>query len=386
MKYLLLVVICCLLSQEVIASDTTNGRDKQKQETEQELKRLRERIKSLQANQAKNRDQLSKEQRALKRADIAINKSTNTLRKTREKLGLSRARMAELKTEQGSLESNKGAQQQALAEQIRAAYMNGNQEYIKVLLNQEDPGKLARALTYYEYLNKARAEKIAELQLTLDRLAQVIVEIDTEQQVLKNLEADQKQQNNTLLALKSERQQVVDRLTQEVVSNERKLQEWQTNEADLASILDELEQQIAQLLPQQALTGLKNLKGKLNWPVRGKLRERFGRKREGSELRWSGVMIDAVAGQDVRAIYHGRVVYSDYLRGFGMITIIDHGDGYMSLYGHNEALFKNTGDWVEAGERIAAVGQTGGYPREGLYFEIRHKSRAVNPVSFMPRG
>ena len=386
MKFFLLSVLCCLFLTGLEAADSEAVRNKQKQQTEEELKRLRERIKTLQANQAKNRDQLSKEQKALKRMDLAINKSSNSLRDTRSKLRGSRTRMRELQTEQGQLLSNKTTQQQALAEQIRAAYMGGNQEYIKVLLNQEDPGKLARALTYYEYLNKVRSEKIQLLQTTIARLSEVLVEINTEQQVLTELESKQKQENSKLLALKNEREKVVDRLTKQVVNNDRKLEEWQANEADLTSILGALEQQIAQLIPQQALNGLKDLQGKLNWPVRGNLRERFGRKREGSQLRWSGVLIDAVAGQAVRAIYHGRVVYSDYLRGFGLITIIDHGDGYMSLYGHNEALFKNTGDWVEAGERIAAVGQTGGYPREGLYFEIRYKSRAINPVKFMPRG
>ena len=386
MKYLLLSVLYCFLTTGLLAADKDSERSLQKQQAEQELKRLRERIKSLQANQAKNRDQLSKEQKALKRTDLAINKSSNTLRDTRNKLKGSRNRVQTLHTEQQSLEKNKTEQQYALAEQIRAAYMNGDQEYIKVLLNQEDPAKLARALTYYEYLNKARSKKIVSFQKTLERLSAVIAEINTEQQVLRDLETKQKSQNSKLLALKAERQQVVEQLTQEVMSNARKLEEWQANEGDLTSILDALEQQIAQLIPEQALTGLKNLQGKLNWPVQGKLRERFGRQREGSQLRWSGILIDAVTGQEVRAIYHGRVVYSDYLRGFGLITIIDHGDGYMSLYGHNEALFKNTGDWVEAGERIASVGQTGGYPHEGLYFEIRYQSRAINPVKFMPGG
>ena len=384
MKYFLLSVVCCLIGHGLLAADDQTSLTKQ--QTERELKLLREQINSLQASQAKNRDQLSKEQQALKRTDLAINKSSKALRETRAKLSRSRARMEALRNDQANLERSKASQQQVLAEQIRTAYMNGNQEYIKVLLNQEDPGKVARALTYYEYLNKARAEKIQALQLTLSQLATVLEDITTESQVLSTLESEQKQQNNKLLALKAERQEVVAQLTQQVVSNDRKLEEWRANEADLTSILDTLEQQIAQLIPQQALNGLKDLKGRLNWPVQGKIRERFGRKREGSQMRWSGVLIDAVAGQAVHAIHHGRVVYSDYLRGFGLITIIDHGDGYMSLYGHNEALFKNTGDWVEAGERIASVGQTGAYPREGLYFEIRHKSRAINPVGFMPRG
>jgi septal ring factor EnvC (AmiA/AmiB activator) len=361
-------------------------RDQQRVETEQELQRLREQIKQLQSNQQKTRSKLSTEQKALKDADIAINRSTKTLRATQRDLQASERKLADLKEERIQLDKKKLAQQDALRDQIRAAYMNGNQEYIKVLLNQEDPSKLARTLMYYDYLNKARAERIAELKTTLERLAEVIINIDQEQQQLARLEAEQRAQNNKLTRLKNERQEVVAELQKQVISDEKKLAEWQANESDLISILEALKQQIAQIIPQQALNGLSKLRGQLNWPVNGRLKERFGRKREDSQAKWSGVLISARSGQDVQAIYHGRVVYSDYLRGFGLITIIDHGDGYMSLYGHNEALYKAAGDWVEAGERIAAVGQTGGYPDTGLYFEIRHKSKAINPLRFISRS
>lgn len=360
--------------------------DDQRATTEKELQALRQRIKQLQTSQAKNRDRLSAEQQSLKEADIAINKSTQALTATRRALNKSQSRLADLNRQQTLLTHNKTTQQQALAAQIRAAYMNGNQEYIKLLLNQEDPAKLARALVYYDYLNQARAEKIANLKTTLVDLGKVIEQIDQEQQRLSELEKEQAHQTTKLTSLKKQRQTVVAKLQRQVTTDQKKLEEWQANEIDLVSILDTLEKQIATILPEQALTGLSELKGQLIWPVNGKLKERFGRRREGSQARWSGVMIGAASGMAVQSIYHGRVVYSDYLRGFGLITIIDHGDGYMSLYGHNEALYKSAGDWVEAGERIAIVGQTGGYPSTGLYFEIRHKSRAINPLSFIRRG
>ena len=381
-RWLLALVI--LLSPTVtIPAQTTAEREQQRQETERALEALREQIQSLQTNQQKNRSQLSNEQKALKEADIAINRSNQRLRATRKSLRESQQSLKKLKQREQRLNSDKRKQQQALAKQIRTAYMNGNQEYIKLLLNQEDPAKVARSIAYYDYLNKARAEKIATLKTTIRELNQVITEIAVEETNLRELAERQQAENNNLSSLKNRRVRVVAQLEQQVTSNEKKLQEWQANELDLVSILDALKTQVAKIIPEQALEGLSQLGGKLNWPVVGKLRERFGVQRQNSSALWSGILITTDAGKEIQAIHHGRVVYSDYLRGFGLMTIIDHGDGYMSLYGHSEALFKSAGDWVEAGERIAMVGQTGGYPEPGLYFEIRHRSKAVNPMRFI---
>jgi len=378
------LAVAILLSPTVtISAQTTAEREQQRQETERALEALREQIQSLQTNQQKNRSQLSNEQKALKEADIAINRSNQRLRATRKSLRESQQSLKKLKQREQRLNSDKRKQQQALAKQIRTAYMNGNQEYIKLLLNQEDPAKVARSIAYYDYLNKARAEKIATLKTTIRELNQVITEIAVEETNLRELAERQQAENNNLTSLKNRRVRVVAQLEQQVTSNEKKLQEWQANELDLVSILDALKTQVAKIIPEQALEGLSQLGGKLNWPVVGKLRERFGVQRQNSTALWSGILITTDAGKEIQAIHHGRVVYSDYLRGFGLMTIIDHGDGYMSLYGHSEALFKSAGDWVEAGERIAMVGQTGGYPEPGLYFEIRHRSKAVNPMRFI---
>ena len=381
-------LIVCLTSLLLLPSGSLTAqdsgeRDKQREETEQALRKLREDIKSLQTNQNKNRSKLSDEQKALKEADLAINQSNKRLRTTRSSLSGSRQTLKQLNRREKTLSADKALQQKALTQQIRAAYMNGNQEYVKMLLNQEDPAKVARSFAYYDYLNKARSEKIVSLKATIEELAEVIQDKAVEQQRLEELLAKQEAENKNLTSLKNRRQKVVSQLRRQVISDDKKLQEWQANELDLVSILDALKQQVAKIIPEQALTGLSKLRGKLNWPVNGKLSERFGVRREGSQARWSGILIASSAGREIQSIHHGRVVFSDYLRGFGLMTIIDHGDGYMSLYGHNEALFKSAGDWVEAGERIAMVGQTGSYPETGLYFEIRHKSKAVNPMRFI---
>ncbi|MCP3675639.1 MAG: peptidoglycan DD-metalloendopeptidase family protein [Gammaproteobacteria bacterium] len=380
-----------LLTVFLVIADTTSAassddRFKKRQATEKELSELRAKIKQLQSNQTKKRSSLNKEQKALKKTDVLIGQSRKILESTRKKSKISHSRLKALKVQKKRLNRDKEAQQKALREQIRAAYAGGKQEYMKLIFNQEDPSKLGRTLVYYDYLNKARLEKIKALNTTLEKLAQVETEIIAEQQQLQKLENEHEQENTRLAALKSKRQKAISELNISLKNNSKQLKEWQMNEQDLTSLLEALKQTVATLIPEESLSGLSKFQGKLNWPVKGRVKESFGSVRGNGQMRWSGVLIAAKEGQDVKAIHHGRIVYSDYLRGFGLIIIIDHGDGYMSLYGHNEALFKQPGDWVEAGEQIATVGQSGGYPTTGLYFEIRLRSKALNPVKFVRRG
>ena len=382
------IFLLMLFSHSMIlsADASSNDRSQKRVATEKQLASLQARIKQLQVKQAKNRSSLTNEQKALKTTDVLINKSRRSLADIRKKLKQSQSRLNRLKKQRKQLNKDKINQQKALTEQIRAAYINGKQEYMKLLLNQEDPTKLGRTLVYYDYLNKARLEKIQALNTTLKKLVTVERNIVSEQQKLKNLESNQQSENTRLAGLKSQRQKVITSLNRSLKDSSKRLEEWHVNESDLMSLLDALNQTVTELIPEESLTGLSKLKGKLNWPVKGRIRESFGSQRGTNQIRWSGVLISAKEGQQVSAIHHGRIVYSDYLRGFGLIAIIDHGEGYMSLYGHNEALFKQPGDWVEAGEQIATVGQSGGYPTTGLYFEIRLRSKAINPVRFIQRG
>ncbi|PCJ49375.1 MAG: peptidase M23 [Gammaproteobacteria bacterium] len=370
---------------EIQAADSDDSRSQRREATQKELKVLQKNIKTLQTNQAKNRSSLTKEQKALKRTDVLIGQSRKSLEKARSNLRKSRSKLKALKAQRKRLHKDKSNQQEALSDQIKAAYAGGKQEYLKMLFNQEDPAKLGRTLVYYDYLNKARAEKIQLFNTTLEKLAQVELEIIAEQKQLELHERDLEKENKRLVALKGKRQQAIVALKRSFNDNSKRLIEWQLNESDLSSLLEALKQTVTRLIPEESLNGLARLKGKLNWPVKGRLKEKFGRLRSSDQIRWSGVLIAANEGASVRAIHNGRIVYSDYLRGFGLITIIDHGKGYMSLYGHNEALYKQPGDWVEAGEQIATVGQSGGYPSTGLYFEIRLRSKALNPVRFIKK-
>jgi len=384
LKFVTLLILIFYISVSLFAADTED-RKKRRQATEKELVTLQKKIKQLQKNQSNKRTSLTKEQKALKAIDVDIGQSRKNLEQTRVKLRTSSSRLKGLQKQQKQLNKNKIVQQQALKNQIQAAHAGGKQEYLKLLFNQEDPGKVGRTLVYYEYLNKARMSKIQEFNNTLEKLRQVEKDIRTEQQKLKSLESKQTEANKRLANLKKKQQKSISQLNKTLKNNSKQLKEWQTNELDLKSLLETLKHTVETLIPEESLSGLSGLKGKLRWPVRGRVKENFGSKRGNQTMRWSGVIIAAKEGEQINAIHHGRIVYSDYLRGFGLIIIIDHGDGYMSLYGHNEALFKQPGDWVEAGEQIATVGQSGGYPTTGLYFEIRLKSKALNPVKFIQR-
>jgi septal ring factor EnvC (AmiA/AmiB activator) len=387
LKIIQLFLFCfSLILQISSAVDAANDQNSRRQATEEELTKLQQKINQLQSRQAQNRSTLSKEQKDLKDTDVLINKSRLSLELARNKLRNSQTRLTLLKAQRNKLEEQKKAQQKALKNQIKAAHAGGKQEYLKLLFNQEDPSKVSRTLVYYDYLNKARIEKIHELTTTLEKLAEVEIEIKEEQKRLINLEAVLADENDRLATLKSERQTAIKKLSASLIDNSRQLLEWRANEQDLISLLEALKETVATIIPEESLDGLSNLKGKLNWPIKGRIRESFGSARGDGQMRWSGVLIGADEGQKVSAIHHGRIVYSDYLRGFGLIIIIYHGDGYMSLYGHNEALFKQPGDWVEAGEQIATVAQTCGYPSTVLYFEIRLRSKALNPVIFIVRN
>ncbi len=362
-----------------------DDRSKRREATEKELSKLQIKIKELQTNQKKNRSSLTIEQQALKKTDLLVGKSRKALNSINRKLRKSKARLKALNTQRNRLNNDKKSQQKSLREQIRAAHAGGKQEYLKLLFNQEDPSQVGRTLVYYDYLNKARLEKIKELNLTLQKLSQVEIEIIKEQSELQQLANQQQQENNRLNGLKDNRQIAIAQLNNSLKSNSKRLAEWQANEEDLKSLLDALKQSAATLIPEESLDGLDHLKGRLTLPVKGRVKEKFGSRRGDQQMRWSGVLIASKEGRRVNAIHHGRVVYSDYLRGFGLISIIDHGEGYMSLYGHNEALYKQPGDWVEAGEQIATVGKSGGYPSSGLYFEIRYRSKAMNPMHFVNR-
>jgi septal ring factor EnvC (AmiA/AmiB activator) len=349
---------------------------------EAKLKVLRDRIGVLQQRMSRTRGEHHQLNEQLRKTEEQVGRLARRLRVLDGRLARQQRSLHELRAKEQADSKALVAERDALAGQVRAAYVTGRQERIKLLLNQEDPATLSRVLVYYDYLHRTRAARMARLQEGLAALARTREQIGEEAARLAELQAKSRAEKQALEQSQAERRRVVRALAKELLSQGKEMAQLQRDEQALSELLKGLRDALSDIPPEapgeQRFVGLK---GKLPWPASGRLEARFGQQKVGS-LRWDGVMISAPEGREVKAVHHGRVAYADWLRGFGLLLIIDHGDGYMTLYGHNQSLYKETGDWVESGEAIAAVGNSGGRERTGMYFGIRFKGKPVNPTQW----
>lgn len=318
----------------------------------------------------------------LKKADAAIAASSKKLKQLKFDVELNLTEQATLKDKIKSLENDKANQQAALAAQLKSAFMTGNHDYGKLLLSQDQVQDVERTLNYYQYLNNARIKELEKLKATLIELENSRQLLAQNQSQLEALLKTQEEQQNALLAAKKEQKEKYQTLKNTLQKTQSQLVYLKQNEQVLKQTLEQLSHDLAQ--SEVKLDGLQARKGKLDWPSRGKLTHRFGQRKHGS-LKWKGVLMSGKEGAPVKTIADGQVLFADWLKGFGWVIVVDHGKGFMSLYGHSQALLKEVGDKVKAGEQIALVGQSGGQSNPSLYFEIRHKGRAVNPVKWCRR-
>jgi len=265
-----------------------------------------------------------------------------------------------------------------LAEQVRLSYRSGQQEALKLLLSQENPAALGRMLTYYDYLNRARTRRIEAASSELRDLERVGAESRATRDALARLRDQRAGELAGLAAARADRAALIERLDAAIAASGDEVDRLKAEEARLADLVVELAE-LLEGFPSESEAPFSDWRGRLSWPIEGKLAEDFGDLREGGPLRWNGVVLEAPAGTPVRAVYHGRVAFADWLPGLGLLLILDHGENYMSLYGHNQTLLREPGDWVEPGESIALVGDTGGRQAPALYFEIRRNGEPVNP-------
>lgn len=356
--------------------------------TEAQLKELRSRIETLRGQQEQRRRSESAARAELADIETRMGLTSRALKSTRTELATARQRLNNLNQERTTYRNQRDRAAKALKHQLRAAFMSGGQEYLKLLLNQQDPARFGRTMSYYNYLNRARGEQLKTLAWAMGRLVGIEEKITAEIQSLRTLETSQEAERKRLAGLQRQRERSLKQVAAEIASEEKKIAGLLSDEKELGQLLSRIETVIKDVpirLPKGA--GFAQLKGKLGWPARGEFLQQFGDSRHDGRLRWNGVLIRAPEGKEVSAIFHGRVVFSDWLRGFGLMTIIDHGDGYMSLYGYNQSLLKQVGDWVEAGEPLATVGSSGGGQQgNALYFEIRHKGRAIDPRQWCKKG
>ncbi|MCI2282189.1 peptidoglycan DD-metalloendopeptidase family protein [Colwellia sp. MSW7] len=314
-------------------------------------------------------------EKQLKDDDLAIAKVAKAISDTEQALKDTQQKISILSDEKKQLTSQKLTQEQLLAKQLRSAYTTGQHDYLKLLLNQAQSEKIQRTITYYQYMNKARIDEIEKFQATIAQLVTVSAKHKEQVEQLQSLKQSQQKQRTKLSKNKDSRSKTLASLGKELLSSKQKLAKLKADEANLAAALQKL---AALIRAEVDLMGLSKLKRKLSWPVKGRLLRSFGSKKQGY-LKWKGVLLGAPVGRQVQTIHNGTVIFSDWLKGYGLLTVIDHGKGYMSLYAHNQTLLKSVGDQVETGEPIALVGQSGGQDQVGLYFEIRHQGQAVNP-------
>ena len=248
-----------------------------------------------------------------------------------------------------------------------------------MLLNQENPNQIARMLKYYDYLNRARAQQIEQYSATIAELEAVEREIEKGTEQLVKDRSLLQTRHLALASIKKEREQTLLRLNATIIGKDAELKILIGDRERLKALLLRIDRDIASLpAPSEVLT-FDRLKGSMALPVKGRISNRFGSTLNKGKLNWNGLFITATEGTPVYAIHYGRVVFSDWLRGFGLLLIINHGEGYMSLYGHNQTLNREIGDWVAAGEIIASIGNSGGFAESGLYFEIRYEGKPRDP-------
>lgn len=350
---------------------------------EKELRQVRERIEELQRAVRRDSDRRDALSGQLRDAEQNVRGARGRLSSVRKRLAESDARLQQLTAERVRHERALDEQRKALASQLRTAYMGGREEQLKLLLSQEDPAAFGRMLTYYSYLGRARVGKIAEIQTLVAALEQAAAEEEQERERLAALEADSRKELSSVDAARSERSRALRAMNAQIRNSSDAIAKLKREAAALEKLVTDLRKAMRDLPPTGG-QAFEKVRGRLAWPVPGKIVARFGQARGGG-LKWNGVMIDAARGTDVRALYDGRVAYADWLPGMGLLLIIDHG-GYMSLYAHNEQLFKAAGDRVEGGEVVATVGDSGGRNEPGLYLEIRRGARPVDPVPWFRRA
>ncbi len=344
---------------------------------EQELVEVRERISALKKSMdaaAQERDRLTGE---LQELEIAIAEQRARLREIERDQQYAVSRKKKIDDELAARQRHLDAESEALAAQVRAAYMSGNQEKIKLLLNQHDPATLGRLMAYYRYLNDYRAGNIDAVIGEIRKLEELRAEAAAEAARIEQLARTRYDELGRLNASQESRKALLNTLRRRLEDEGQEVDRLAAQEKDLQRLINELTSILSDY-PIASEQPFSEHRGRLTWPVAGTLLHDFGQPRAGG-IKWNGVVLTAPRGREVRAVYHGRVAFADWLAGMGLLVIVDHGEGYMTLYGYNETILANTGDWVAPGDVIATVGDSGGQPQSGLYFELRRGTTPENP-------
>lgn len=320
-------------------------------------------------------------QRDVQEKDNEVAAVARTVESANQALQKVEQEISTLAAEQKTLESRRAEQAARIGEHLAASYRMSGQDFLKLLLNQESPDTFERMARYHRYFTDARLEALDDYRQTLDDLADNRFQLETRADEERSRREELKTREQALVREREDRRGLIAGLDREM---EDKTSERKRLEADrnrLEQLFAELSRRATELDGSAFLAR----KGSLPWPLRGRVTNAFGQSRADGRLTWHGMLIAAEEGTEVKAVFRGRVVFANWLRGFGLLTIIDHGGGFMTLYGHADVLLKTVGDWTEGGEVIARAGKSGGQQLSGLYFEVRQKGAARDPISWLQR-
>ncbi|MGE8496723.1 MAG: murein hydrolase activator EnvC family protein [Pseudomonas sp.] len=407
-RALTLILLACLLTPAF--ADQKADAQKQLDAARTDVAELKKLLEKLQLEKTGVQKELQKTETEMGTLEKQVKDLQGELKHSEEEI-------QRLDQEKKKLEGARLEQQRLIGIQARAAYQSGRQEYLKLLLNQQNPERFSRTLTYYDYLSEARMEQLATFNETLRQLNNVEQDISRQQAQLLEQKSALDDRRQKLADARKERQVALAKLNKEFSARDQRLKAREQEQAQLTRVLKTIEETLARQAKeaeearQRALIAARqqprvtpgqpassgpqvssgavyggpfaSARGKLPWPVDGRLVARYGTPRGGdARTKWDGVLIGATAGSQVRAVHGGRVVFADWLRGAGLLVILDHGNGYLSLYGHNQSLLKDAGDVVKAGEPIATVGTSGGQDEPALYFAIRQQGRPSDPAQW----
>ncbi len=354
---------------------------------ERELEVVRDKISALKSSMDKRASDRDRVTGDLQSAETGIVEKRIHIKELERQRDFSQKKKADLDKRLQAREAELSAESAQLEAQVRTAYTSGQQERIKLLLNQHDPATVGRLMTYYRYMSEFRGENISAVNNHIAELTDLRQQAATEENRIAGLARARVAELAELSAAQDQRQDLLATLKAKIAQEGSQIERLAAQEQDLSRLIAEL----TSILSDYPITSeepFSKFRGRLTWPVAGNLLHDFGQPRASDKLKWNGVVLAAPRGREVRSIYHGRVVFADWLAGMGLLVIVDHGEGYLTLYGYNETTLKSAGDWVAPGDVIATVGDSGGQTQSGLYFEIRKGTKPVNPrhwVSKQPK-
>lgn len=369
----------CLLASSLLYTGSCRADTNQVTEKSSQLDTLRSRINKLQQSRMAAQHKKSRALEAMRAVETRISQTLMSLKRLETQIKEQQHSLNKLQAVRVSQSTLAGKQRQQLTREIQSAYAMGRQQPVKLLLNQEESARLGRMLAYYGYFSRARTGTITAVRQRLTEIAKTEAAISDRLQGLATLQHQAMAERDRYDQQLQQRKLVVSQLSKEVNAQGGRLSQLAADEKRLADVVKSLRQALADIPVKRQQASFRSRKGALLWPARGALNNVFGTKLPGTDINADGVLIRAPEGGSVSSIAQGRVAFADWIRGYGLLMIIDHGDGYMSLYGYNQVLYKEVGEWVDTGEVIAALGRSGGQATPALYFELRFRGQPVDP-------